>query len=68
MIFNRFNLKDSLYLRVTFNTLLNIKFIYRVKMFRFSLSYFKDLLNRYTFFSLKIKRFYDKSGLTLIFI
>jgi len=33
MIFNQFNLKDSLYLKATFNTLLNIKFIYRIEVF-----------------------------------
>ena len=44
MIFNQFNLKDSLYLKATFNTLLNIKFIYRIEVFWFSLNCLKDLL------------------------
>jgi hypothetical protein len=52
MIFNLFNLKDSLYLGATFGTPLDTKFIYRVRVFRFFLSYPKDLLSRYTCFSI----------------
>jgi hypothetical protein len=52
MIFNLSNLKDSLYLGATFSTPLDTKFIYRVKVFWFFLSYPKDLLSKYTFFSI----------------
>jgi len=56
MIFNRFNLKDSLYLKVTFNTFLNIKFIYKVKVFWFFLNYFEVLLNKYIYILQKVVR------------